>query len=322
MLRQCFIKSGPVYIFLPINLVGCPVPSKALETPLNLEPDFDQSAVDEAAKAVLETLYASKSPALFVDCLVNRRNASDEARQLVDKLGILVYTSNMGKGIIDETNPHYMGLYNGVASAPGLESVFQSHDVILTLGNLPSDTNTGGFTRKVSPEKGIYINTDDIHIFGKKSSDNTPIKEVLKSMIKHVDASRLPKIKKPTLPTPELEDDHESKLITQSWIWTYLAQNFLQAKDVVFGETGTAAFGIPDVTFPEDVLWITQTYYGSIGYATPAALGAEMALVEQHGSNSKPRGRTLLITGDGSLMLTVQEVSTKRSRNKGLADKI
>lgn len=295
---------------MPIDLVDRPVPSVALETNLDLEPDFDQNAVDEAGKAVLETLYSSKFPGLFVDCLVNRRNASSEARQLVDKLGILVYTSNMGKGIIDETNPHYLGLYNGVASHPGLDSVFESHDVLLTLGNLPSDTNSGGFTRVVPLEKGVYINTEDVRIFGKRSFEKTPLKEVLKSMIKHVDASRLPRITKPTLPIPEAEDDHDSELITQSWIWPHLAENFFQANDVVFGETGTAAFGIPDVTFPENVYWITQTYYGSIGYATPAAFGAELALVEQHASKGKPRGRTLLITGDGSIMLTIQEVST------------
>ncbi|KAF2172231.1 hypothetical protein M409DRAFT_17469 [Zasmidium cellare ATCC 36951] len=316
VLRECFVKSGPVYIFVPIDLVDRQVPAKALETPLDLEPGFDQTTVDEAAKAVLDAIYASKSPGLFVDCLVNRRNATAEARELVDKLGILTYTSNMGKGIIDETNPNYLGLYNGLASAPGVESAFETHDVVLTLGNLPSDTNSGGFTRKVAPEKGIYINTDDVQIFnGKNSFSHTPIKYVLTSILKQLDPSHLPKTSKPTLPDPDLEDDHDSKLITQSWIWTYLAQNFFRPHDVIFGETGTAAFGIPDVTFPENVDWFTQTYYGSIGYATPAAFGAEMALVELDGKGERERGRTLLITGDGSIMLTIQEVGNMIKQN-------
>ena len=54
----------------------------------------------------------------------------------------------------------------------------------------------------------------------------------------------------------------DSKLITQSWIWHRMAQ-WMQPHDVVFGETGTAAFGLPDATFPSDINWITQTYYGS-----------------------------------------------------------
>ncbi|KAK4508109.1 hypothetical protein PRZ48_001847 [Zasmidium cellare] len=308
VLRECFVKSGPVYIFVPIDLVDRPVPAKRLETPLDLEPEFDQGNVDEAAKAVLDVVYASKSPGLFVDCLVQRRNAVAEARELVDKLGVLVYTSNMGKGIIDETNPHYLGLYNGVASAPGVESAFETHDVVVTLGNLPSDTNSGGFTRKVAPEKGIYINTDDVQLFGKKSFEKAPIKYVLQSILKQLDTSKLPKPTKPTLPTPDLEDDADSKAITQSWIWTYLAENFFQPHDVLFGETGTAAFGIPDVTFPKKIDWITQTYFGSIGYCTPAAFGAETALVELDETKKRERGRTVLVTGDGSIMLTIQEV--------------
>lgn len=96
-------------------------------------------------------------------------------------------------------------------------------------------------------------------------------------------------------------------MITQSWIWHRIAE-WMQPHDVVFGETGTAAFGLPDADFPSNIHWITQTYYGSIGYATPAALGADLALTDNAAKKGKPRGRTLLVTGDGSLMLTVQEI--------------
>jgi pyruvate decarboxylase len=123
-----------------------------------------------------------------------------------------------------------------------------------------------------------------------------------------VQTDKVPKVSKPKLPEIPLEEDHESKAITQSWIWNYLADNYYQKNDVVFGETGTAAFGIPDSTFPAGINWHTQTYYGSIGYCTPAALGADVALAELATSQGQPRGRTLLVTGDGSLMLTVQEV--------------
>lgn len=61
--------------------------------------------------------------------------------------------------------------------------------------------------------------------------------------------------------------------------------------------------------------WITQTYYGSIGYATPAALGSELALDDISHKNGNKRGRTVLVTGDGSLQLTVQELGTMISNN-------
>lgn len=51
-------------------------------------------------------------------------------------------------------------------------------------------------------------------------------------------------------------------------------------------------------------------YYGSIGYATPATLGAELARRELQSEHGQSDGRTILITGDGSLAMTIQEIGT------------
>ncbi|KAK0254548.1 hypothetical protein B0A54_15654 [Friedmanniomyces endolithicus] len=305
VLRECFLKSRPVYIFLPIDLVDKHVPAEALKKPLDLEPVVDAKKVEEAATAVLEALYASKHPSIFVDCLVQRYQADTEMRELVDKLAIPIYTSNMGKGIVDENHPNYVGLYNGMPSGPGVEAAYLRSDLHLVVGNLPSDTNTGGFKRKSPAEKTVAIDADSVNVQGKTYTE-APIKAVLRQLLHKLLPEKVPKVELPELPNRIQEDDHDSKLITQSWIWHRLA-TFLQPHDVVFGETGTAAFGIPDTTFPPHTQWITQTYYGSIGYATPAAFGVEMALT-RNAAQGEPRGRTVLVTGDGSLMLTVQEV--------------
>ena len=83
----------------------------------------------------------------------------------------------------------------------------------------------------------------------------------------------------------------------------------LHPEDVVLADTGTATYGFPDIRFPHDVGFIAQSYYMSIGYTLPAALGVDMALREHHESGlTTKRGRTVLCIGDGSLMLTIQEV--------------
>lgn len=142
-----------------------------------------------------------------------------------------------------------------------------------------------------------------------KTYPNTHIKPLLARLAETLQPKNVPI---PTLPPPgpEPKGSDTAAHITQSWIWPRLA-SFLQPNDIVIADTGTASYGLAAVPFLcKDVTYITQTYYGSIGYATPCTLGAELALEELHTEQGKPRGRTVLVTGDGSLQLTMQEVST------------
>lgn len=83
---------------------------------------------------------------------------------------------------------------------------------------------------------------------------------------------------------------------------------FFRAGDFIIGETGTSAFGLSDSKLPQGATMYNQTVYGSIGYATGAALGASKALRENDPGTdkAKPKNRCILVTGEGSLHLTVQ----------------
>ncbi len=76
-------------------------------------------------------------------------------------------------------------------------------------------------------------------------------------------------------------------------------QQFLEPRDVLVVETGIASFTLPAVLLPEDAEYHNQTLWGSIGWATPAALGAALA--------DRSR-RVVLVTGDGSHQLTATEI--------------
>jgi pyruvate decarboxylase len=157
VLRECYVKSGPVYIFVPIDIVDLQVPAAALKQPLDLSPPKDDKLIEAATDAVLSALYESKNPAIFVDCLVDRHNAIKELETLIEKVSCPVFATNMGKGIIDETHPNYLGVYNGMVSSLGIAAAVEKSDCVLIVGSLASDTNSGGFTRKVLPENAIYL---------------------------------------------------------------------------------------------------------------------------------------------------------------------
>lgn len=78
----------------------------------------------------------------------------------------------------------------------------------------------------------------------------------------------------------------------------------------MIGETGTSTFGISDTILPAGVLFTNQSYYGSIGWATPCALGCDLARIDLAAEGHTEPRRTILVTGDGSFGLTMQEVGT------------
>lgn len=79
--------------------------------------------------------------------------------------------------------------------------------------------------------------------------------------------------------------------------------DFFQTGDLIIGETGTSAFGLGASALPEGAFLFNQTVFGSIGYATGAAVGAFIAAQE---TGKFKRG--ILVTGEGSFHLTVQAV--------------
>src|SRR6201981_480769 len=76
--------------------------------------------------------------------------------------------------------------------------------------------------------------------------------------------------------------------------------DFLRPDDIVMTETGTSSMGLAFAQMPKGATFNTQSLWGAIGWATPAAFGAAVAA---------PDRRVVLITGEGSHQLTAQEIS-------------
>jgi indolepyruvate decarboxylase len=77
--------------------------------------------------------------------------------------------------------------------------------------------------------------------------------------------------------------------------------SFINGSSVVIGESGDSIFNVVNVSLPKGASCIGQAFYLSIGYATPATLGAGLAA---------PDSRVITFVGDGAFQMTAQEVST------------
>lgn len=303
------IECGPVYIFLPLDASMDHVPATRLYTPLDTTPTLNTSSQHFAVEAVREALFAAKRPILFVDGMAKAYHVGETVRDIAHKLRLPTYHGSMGKALVDETAEYYAGMYQGIISDAYLKEHFESSDCVLNIGPVDCDTNSGGFTRKFAPNS-IRIDPYEVTVNGQTFS-NLHISGVLSELSQSLldDETRVTRTEVPKAPIVKAPVDFESLKITQSWLWDKLAAQ-IQPHDAVFAETGTAVFGICYERMPANIRFFTQTYYGSIGWATPAALGTDLALRELSAEKGVPRGRTVLVTGDGSLNLTIQEIGT------------
>ncbi|KAM0531156.1 hypothetical protein ACHAPP_008251 [Verticillium nonalfalfae] len=304
-LQQCYIQSRPVYIMLPTDMVEKKIEGARLKTPIDLEEaPNDPEKEDYVVDVVLKYLHAAKKPVMLVDACAIRHRVLDETHALLEKSGIPVFVTPMGKSAINETHSNYGGVYAGEASRPEVKEKIESADLILSIGTLKSDFNTAGFSYRTS-----QLNTIDFHsthtVVRYSEYPGVKMRGVLRKVTEKLDLSKLSVIPSPDAPValPTKEED-SSQTITQAWLWPRVG-HFLRKNDIVVTETGTANFGIWDTAFPSGVTALSQVLWGSIGWSVGACQGAALA-----SKDAQTDRRTILFVGDGSFQLTAQEVTT------------
>jgi pyruvate decarboxylase len=302
-LRECYLRSRPVYIMLPTDIVQQKIEGARLNIPLNIaEAANDPDREDYVVDVILKYLHEAKSPVILVDACAVRHRVLDEVHDLMERTKIPVFVTPMGKSAVNENHPSYGGVYAGSGSRPEVAKRVESADLVLSIGSLKSDFNTTGFSYRTS-----QLNTIDLHsthcVVRYSEYPGVTMRGVLCKVVQRLDETKISRV--PAAPLPKLvaTEDVDSP-ITQAWFWPKLGE-FLHDNDIVVTETGTANFGIWDTQFPSGVTGLNQVLWGSIGWSVGAAQGAALAA-----RDAGQIRRTILLVGDGSFQLTAQEVST------------
>jgi pyruvate decarboxylase len=306
VLRECWIRSRPVYILLPTDIVQRQVEGVRLATPIDLkEPDNDQEREDFVVDMILTHIKRSVKPVILVDACAIRHKVLTEVRHLIDQSGLPVYVTPMGKGAIDETHPNFRGTYAGIASSPAeARDQVENSDLVLAIGALKSDFNTAGFSYRTSQLRTIDFHSDRC-VVGFSEFPGVSMRGVLTKVaallvnslsVGQGPDSQIQKISPQNVLGPQA--------IEQAWFWPRI-EKYLEENDVIVTETGTSNFGIWDINFPAGCMSLNQTLWGSIGWSVGACQGAALAIKDM-----SSRRRTILFVGDGSFQLTAQEVST------------
>lgn len=158
-IRECWIRSRPVLITLPTDIVSQKVDGDRLRTPLDLSlPPNEPEKEDYVVDVVLKYLQQAKNPVILVDACAIRHRVLDEVHAFVEKSGLPTFVAPMGKGAVDETHKNFGGVYAGDGSFAGVREQVESSDLILSIGAIKSDFNTSGFTYRIG-----QLNAIDFH---------------------------------------------------------------------------------------------------------------------------------------------------------------
>jgi indolepyruvate decarboxylase len=297
LIRTAWHDKLPVYMELPSDIAYLDIQVPA--APLKLEePPSDPERLRSCVAAIAGRLSKAKSPAVLVDLDAARFDVGKEIMGLAEKLQMPVAVAAPAKAVIDETFPHYAGIYNGKGSQPHVSEAIEGSDCLLDINYRPIDLTSGSFSDHL-PADTIHARGHSVDT-GEDNFQAVTLKEVLRGVIDAVPPVTN-RVGRQFAPGGMMNGNHAdgSAKLTQAAYWQAI-QGYIRSGDVLIAEDGTS-YGAFGLQLPPNCSFVSQAIWGSIGYTVGSLLGTLTAA---------PDRRHLLFVGDGSFQLTAQELST------------
>ena len=123
-------RPGAVHIELPEDIAAEEVHDHLFTVARIRRPDADNQAIKEA----IEMIKSAKMPLLLVAAGANRKRASKALTKFIDETGIPFFNTQMGKGVIDERHPNYLGTA-ALSDNDFLHCAIDRADLIINVGH-------------------------------------------------------------------------------------------------------------------------------------------------------------------------------------------
>lgn len=307
-------RPGPVVVDIPKDTVN-PNFKYPYEYPESVELRSYNPTVNGhkgQIKKALKALLVAKKPILFVGGGAIAAECSQQLIQFAQRLNLPVTSSLMGLGAYPSTDKQFLGML-GMHGTFEANTAMHESDLILGIGVRFDDRTTNNLEKYCPNAKVIHIDIDPTSI-----SKNVPAAIPIVGNAKNVLEEFLSLLN---------EEGLRSQTDLESWwqeINQWKAKNCLefdrtsgvikpqQVMEAVYRLTKGEAYVASDVgqhqmfaalhyPFDEPRHWINSGGAGTMGFGLPAALGVKLA---------HPEGTVVCVTGDGSIQMNIQELST------------
>lgn len=300
VIREALRLSAPAYISVPMDLGKMPIIGKPVKgVPLSQikRTHSDPAALAAAIDFVMTKMQASKNTIALPTQFVTNYGLTTALLNFLNASKLPFATTPMDKGVLSESHPGYLGIYSGMGSSPvDLKATVEGAELVLDIGGVVfEDFNTTFWTDNIASTKLIVLGDQFVRM-GATIFSGVTLGDMLEGLTKRVGASSNLSVKSSQSVMPIVGAATDP---TSSDNFYPRLQSLLKSGDVLVVETGTCIMHTTPMLLPDGVGFQTQTLWGSIGWATPAAEGVCMA---------NKKGRTILVTGDGSHQLTANEI--------------
>jgi len=264
-------------------------------------------------KSAMKLITEAKKPIIYAGGGVIASDSSAELVKLAERFDLPVTTTMMGLGAIPAHHPLNLGML-GMHGTEAANYAITECDLLIAIGARFDDRVTGKIELFAPNAKVIHIDVDPAEI-GKNKAVDVPIVgdagEVLRDMISLAETLDIKK-KEPWL--TKIEDWRENhmmkyrddKELHPQYIIEQLS-GILEGEGIIVSEVGqNQMWAAQYFGFKMPRQWISSGGLGTMGYGFPAAIGAQFA---------KPDETVVLIAGDGSFQMNIQELGTVSQYN-------
>ncbi|EPU3936983.1 acetolactate synthase large subunit [Morganella morganii] len=302
-------RPGPVWVDVPKDVQAAIIEIDELPPimPKDPLPLFDAEKVTEAAAMINQ----AKRPILYIGGGIVASQSQQLVQSFAERAGLPTTMTLMGLGTIPQQHPLYLGML-GMHGARYTNMILQESDLLIVVGARFDDRAIGKAEQFCPDAKIIHVDIDRAEISKIKQPDiaiNADAGQVLTMLLPQIEVN-----------TRQAWNDH----ITQ------IKQEFpleqMNKSDPLshFGLIAAVAYAVDnDAIITTDVgqhqMWVAQAYplcrprqwltsggLGTMGFGLPAAIGAALA---------EPSRKIVCFTGDGSIMMNIQEMATAAEHN-------
>jgi acetolactate synthase-1/2/3 large subunit len=293
-------RQGPVLVDIPKDIQLAEV-TERLDKLSHLKNKV-QLPLADISKA-LDLLTNAKQPILYVGGGVGMANAVEEVRSFAEKTGMPSVSTLKGLGSIPDADEHYLGML-GMHGTKAANIAVQECDLLVVVGARFDDRVTGKLEEFAPNARVIHFDIDTAEINKRREADAAILGDLKGNL--------------PLLTTALKITPWQQKLqqMQTEFAWRYdhpgeniyapavlkTVSNLMPSNTCVTTDVGQhQMWAAQHMDFDDPSNFLTSGGMGTMGFGLPAAIGAQI---------SRPHDTVIAVSGDGSIMMNVQELAT------------